>query len=257
MPKEDFQALFEDVRINGQRDPIFLLDGQVLDGWHRWQCCELLGIDPKTKEFPESEDAAAFVNSKNGHRRHLTASQRAIAFTLTAEWKDAHRPKKDVAATSLSTEEIAKAANVSPRTIADAKKVIKDGRAEEVRNGSASLSSITRPHKPKPQHNPPPTPQEHDDGEPDWQHEFKETAKELEGQRALVEKLSQSDVGAELKTLQGRFDSLNARCHSLSATEAESAKLAKRRGELLTSIRKELGVEKDSQILDAIKALKA
>jgi hypothetical protein len=72
-----FEALVADIKIHGQREPITLYDGRVLDGVHRYRACLRLKIKPRFEEF-EGDDAAAlaFTASKNLHRRHLTPKQR-------------------------------------------------------------------------------------------------------------------------------------------------------------------------------------
>ena len=43
MSLEDFQALKDDIEVTGQREPVIVLDGMVLDGWHRYRACSELG----------------------------------------------------------------------------------------------------------------------------------------------------------------------------------------------------------------------
>jgi hypothetical protein len=54
-----------------------LLDGMVLDGWHRYLACAKAGVEFKAMNF-DGADPVAFVISRNLHRRHLTPSQRAL-----------------------------------------------------------------------------------------------------------------------------------------------------------------------------------
>jgi ParB-like chromosome segregation protein Spo0J len=98
-PLHEGQTLFElseDIKKNGQREPIVLLDGKVLDGRRREKACENAGVTPKYRKFgsipSDGSDPLDFVWSKNFHRRHLTANERAFAAALysTAE---AGRPK--------------------------------------------------------------------------------------------------------------------------------------------------------------------
>lgn len=79
LPMLDDKALREladDIREHGLREPIATLDGLVLDGRNRLRACELAGVKPTFVAF--TGDPLAFVASKNLHRRHLTASQRAL-----------------------------------------------------------------------------------------------------------------------------------------------------------------------------------
>lgn len=77
MNDKDFAALVADIKANGQREPIVIFDGKILDGRHRARACQMLGMEPITKVFDGDEAAAALlVDSLNVHRRHLTREQR-------------------------------------------------------------------------------------------------------------------------------------------------------------------------------------
>lgn len=137
MQADDFAALVADIRANGQREPVTVLDGMVLDGWHRYQACMQIGIEPQKFTFAANKDPVAFVLSENLHRRHLTPSQRAAAVVACTEWVPAHRQKKVEAASTLSTNEtLAKAAGTTVRTITDAKTAHKAGLGEVVKEGA-------------------------------------------------------------------------------------------------------------------------
>jgi len=97
MPEPELQALADDIKKNGQTDPIIYiieadpndLDGDgkvVIDGRNRLLACKLAGIKPMFENAYDVcyQDPIAFVLSKNLHRRHLTAEQRA-AIVLQAE----------------------------------------------------------------------------------------------------------------------------------------------------------------------------
>ena len=84
MPADHFAELVEDIKANkGKlRDRIVIHEGKILDGRHRAQALEILGIplsDGNSRDFfPEREGTPeAYVISKNFHRRHLTVGQRA------------------------------------------------------------------------------------------------------------------------------------------------------------------------------------
>lgn len=249
MGANDLDALFKDIEKNGQMDDITLYEGQVLDGWHRWGCLELLDRKPRTRELPEELDPVAFVISKNIHRRNLSPSQRAVAVAECHEWKPIGKPLKATSSLLKSTDQMAEMADVSRATMTHAKAVVKSGRTDEVKNGHASVKSIAAPPKKKA---PQPEPQE----EPNWQEELKEADREIKGQATLIESLMKTDASKELVIQQGKFNALSGRCHQLNVTNSELEKTAKYRGQLLDKIRKALGVEKDSQILEAITQLK-
>src|SRR6476620_2990333 len=71
MPDDELNALADDIKAHGLHDSITLYQGRVLDGWHRYQACLLAKVHPRTIDY-KGKDAAAYVESKNGYRRHLT-----------------------------------------------------------------------------------------------------------------------------------------------------------------------------------------
>jgi ParB-like chromosome segregation protein Spo0J len=82
---EKLSELAEDIEKNGQREPILLLDGKVLDGRNRMAACKLKGIEPITKIVTDIEDPVAYVLSLNLHRRHLTPSQASMCAARARE----------------------------------------------------------------------------------------------------------------------------------------------------------------------------
>jgi len=136
MPDDEVAALSEDIAKHGQREPGTLLDGMVLDGWHRYRACFIAGVQFKAQEF-DGDDPVAFVKSKNWHRRHLTASQKAAIEITLHEWRE-RGEQSAAAADSKTTAEMAKSAGVSPRTIEHAKTAEKVGLGDQVREGRLS-----------------------------------------------------------------------------------------------------------------------
>lgn len=79
MSEAEYQAMKDDIAANGQREPIILLDGKILDGRHRNRACVELGVEPKTKEYPPAWGEPIFyVHSKALHR-NCNDSQKACA----------------------------------------------------------------------------------------------------------------------------------------------------------------------------------
>ena len=77
MSKPEYDALKADIDANGQRDPIILFEGKILDGRNRYRAMQELGKKPVTVVFEGGVlDAESLVMSKS-IRRNLTASQRA------------------------------------------------------------------------------------------------------------------------------------------------------------------------------------
>jgi SAM-dependent methyltransferase len=81
MEPEGFNDLKEDIEINGMHEPVRLYEGKILDGRNRYNACKELKIEPHYREFEpvNSVDPFDFVVSMNLMRRHLSASQKAMA----------------------------------------------------------------------------------------------------------------------------------------------------------------------------------
>lgn len=84
MSPEEYEALKADIQANGLREPIWLYEGRIIDGRHRYRACKELGIAPATREWDGAGSLTTFVVSLNLHRRSLTSSQRG-AIALEAE----------------------------------------------------------------------------------------------------------------------------------------------------------------------------
>jgi hypothetical protein len=101
LDRENLDALAADIKANGQRLPIELLDGKILDGRRRYLACGLAGVEPQFVPVKVS-DPVAHVASLNLHRRHLTPAQRAMCAawaralraTYAAEAKGRQRARK-------------------------------------------------------------------------------------------------------------------------------------------------------------------
>jgi site-specific DNA-methyltransferase (adenine-specific) len=102
-----FAELRADIEANGQREPITICDGMILDGRNRYRACVDLNIEPLTREYVG--DPWAFAWSLNGARRDLEATVRALIFKRcedgSAKWgkrlakiaEDGNRKKSDAA----------------------------------------------------------------------------------------------------------------------------------------------------------------
>ena len=81
----DVDRLAEDIKANGQIQPIIVYQGQILDGRTRYAACKKAGVEPIVEEYMpkdgdvSDEEFVALSWSLNETRRHLSASQRACA----------------------------------------------------------------------------------------------------------------------------------------------------------------------------------
>lgn len=106
---EEIKALTDSISENGQRMPILVYEGKIIDGRHRYWACMELGIEPIVSEVAAgSLNDTELVNlaiSVNVHRRSLTASQRAaLAASLLPFFED--QAKKRQGARTDITEKI-------------------------------------------------------------------------------------------------------------------------------------------------------
>lgn len=114
--------------------PIVLLDGMILDGWHRYNVASELGIVPGFTDYKNVDaegkalDPVAWVVSTNLARRHLTDDQRAnIALTLKTLEADS--------VTAMTTAQAAAAMKVSASKV---------NRAQNIKNQSSTLDDAIR-----------------------------------------------------------------------------------------------------------------
>lgn len=142
MQGREFDELVADIRAHGVREPITVLDGQILDGRNRWRACEASGVRPTLVEY-DGDDPLAWVISLNLHRRHLDESQRAmVAAKIATLPKGANQ---HTAPANLPTQpEAAALLNVSERTVRSARRVLDRGSGElvsAVESGRVSVSA--------------------------------------------------------------------------------------------------------------------
>src|SRR2546429_2113668 len=145
MEGEEFDALVADIRKNGQREPIVLYQGKILDGRNRYNACLVAGVGLKISKHeddcPFIGDPAAYVISKNVHRRHLTAEQKRdlIAKLLKAE------PKK-------SDRQIAETVKASPTTVGAVRRevepTVQSGQLRVGKDGKARKQPARAPRRP-------------------------------------------------------------------------------------------------------------
>ena len=88
-----YAELLADIKANGQREPITLCDGLLLDGRNRHRACVDLKLTPITRNF--EGDPWAFAWSLNGNRRDLADVQRALIKLACNEGSDQWNNKRN------------------------------------------------------------------------------------------------------------------------------------------------------------------
>ena len=150
MPETDFENLVKSVEQDGFMDSLIrVLDGKVLDGWHRYQAALSLNLVRKLMFMPWDDEkdgeAIAFVSARNLERRHLTASQRGQIVVFLNErfgWGgDRSKTPNDALKTKT---DLAAEANVGASTIDRAVKVEKLGKSEAVISGEKTASQVIK-----------------------------------------------------------------------------------------------------------------
>lgn len=150
---QDFERIVASIAANGLREPITLFEGKILDGVNRYRACLEAAVKPTTVDFTGT-DPAAFVRDKNLHRRHLTPGQRAMFMaedTKTLAPGDVGTQRasdgRHWCRPSLSLDEAAEIAKVSPRTMGDAVTVKINGTPAEVelvKIGKVSVKAMAK-----------------------------------------------------------------------------------------------------------------
>jgi hypothetical protein len=139
----EFDDLVADIKANGLHEPIVTYKGQILDGRNRYKACCLAGVEAKYTEYTGT-DPAGYVISANLHRRHLTASQRAVIAERLATAK-----RGGVQSANMHIAQAAKQCAVSPRLVHTARQIRKTypEKLNDVVNGKKTLNAVSA--KPK------------------------------------------------------------------------------------------------------------
>lgn len=144
----EFDALCDDIKINGLLHPIVLFDGAILDGRNRERACKMTGTTT-TYNVVVDVDPLDYVVSANLHRRQLTTGQKAMIASELANMRAGYgpgrgkkkaSPKKDAFSTSLN--DAAKLLNVSKSSVGRARQIARErpDLVGEVKSGKLKLS---------------------------------------------------------------------------------------------------------------------
>ena len=153
----ELEALLADIKENGQINKIILYKGKILDGRNRYTVCKILGIEPETIEYT-GDDPLGLVISQNINRRHLDTSQRAMVAAKLANLTNGgdRRSEKFHSANlqNVSQSNAAEQLKVSTRSVADARKVVKNAVPEviaAVESGRLAVSAAATLAEKKPE----------------------------------------------------------------------------------------------------------
>lgn len=129
MSDEQYQALRDSIELRGQREPLRLHGGLVLDGRHRLRACNELGIEPAAVPLADDDDPLEYVLDANADRRDLKTSQRAmIAARLSAESKQGAYQKSEFRL--LTVEDASKRLGINRDTAFKARRILQSGETD-------------------------------------------------------------------------------------------------------------------------------
>jgi ParB-like chromosome segregation protein Spo0J len=277
IPQEELQSLAADIKQHGLRSAITLYKGDVLDGWHRYLACGMAGVNPRYIDY-KGTDPVAFVRSANWHRRHLSASQRAMVEVSLTDWLPSGRPTETSIKSTVGQEEtllnsrvsaasMATKAGVGTNTIALAKTVMLNG-SEQLQNAvkegdisvnkAAEIAKLPKQDQPaamqqKPAEKAKLTEPTKEDSDAELLKELEAADQTIRSQQELITSLQDSDAAKEITQWALKWDQLNGRLQQELTTCAEVRKQASYQSDLLAKIRKALKVETNSKILEAIR----
>lgn len=163
LDREALNRLADDIRGNGLREPVTLLDGLVLDGRNRERACILADVLVVYEQFAGADPLAWVISRNLDGRRHLTDGQRALIGAQLPGIREAarhrqemsravagvavgNRPATPAAPARKASEDAAAIVGVSARTIDHATKVLRDGAPElvaAVRAGDVPVSTAS------------------------------------------------------------------------------------------------------------------
>jgi N6-adenosine-specific RNA methylase IME4 len=136
---EEFDALVEDIRQHGLREPIVLYHDQILDGRNRYRACMAAGRADCRFERYQGDDPLAFVISLNLKRRHLSESQRAMVAAKLATLKLGDNQHSEGLPIGRGSELL----NVGERSVARAREVQQQGAPELIHAVESDKVSVS------------------------------------------------------------------------------------------------------------------
>ena len=144
--------LRESVARLGVIEPVTLLDGLVLDGWHRLQVSHELGVECPSIEYSgKEEDIGAWLAAKNEARRHCSDMQFAMMVAADSPQRPGRgRPQKTLTAVNVSAKTdklLAAEHGIQPNMLATARRVLASGDDELIAEATGGSLGRTEARK--------------------------------------------------------------------------------------------------------------
>jgi len=145
-----YQDLMADILKHGVREPVWIYDGQILDGRNRYRAAKAMGVECGFRQY-DGDEPVALIASLNRHRRHETQQQQAMSGARLADALSVESLARQQAGTlapigakGKSAEKAAETVGVPIRTIERAQAILKTGSDElisTVERGAVSVSA--------------------------------------------------------------------------------------------------------------------
>jgi hypothetical protein len=243
MNADEYQSLVDSINSIGVQNPITLLDGMVIDGWHRYTAAQSLGMNCPTVELDDT-DPRDFVMAQNKTRRHITQAQLALATAQVYQWVSVGNPAFAQLGTECpigkTTAEMAEIAGVGERTMKQAKAVETKAAPEviaAVKRGevglpkAAAIAKLPIAEQAAALHKPTPKPEFEEEGAPD-QAEFDsiaaaEKAEQMAMRLLLASDEPLADVTAKYEQALLQIEQLSARIVGLQNQSTHQIKTIK------------------------------
>lgn len=252
----EFDALRDDIKANGLRQPIVLHEGMILDGGNRYRACIEAGVEPEFAAF-EGGNLVSFVLSANLHRRHMTPGQQAAIVASAQDWAKAQTYGGDRSeqGATLHLDRVADRAarsGASIRTQKMADKVVKadPDLAKKVAHGEVSLPKAVKKIEGKDR-----TVDEEAFGDFDPVAELSVAQKEIRELQVQVDSLSAGDTAAELQRQIQIRQGIEARLAQEMNRANELDRQLRKLGKMLETLRKLTGAETNAAAIEAVRAM--
>jgi hypothetical protein len=146
MTETAFGALVADLEQHGQRAPLVLFEGRILDGRHRARALRALNRGAVAVDYEGDQSPRDYVLSSNLQRRHLTTSQAAMVGARMVTTVHGRRADGE----DVTQAGAAHAVGVSIRYVRDAQWLVEHDEelAERVFAGEITLAAAMRRARP-------------------------------------------------------------------------------------------------------------